>query len=156
MILTGNMIRNHRPLLIVPFYERTVYNGMSFGLSLAGYDVRIAESYLIPRGGFVLASTIEHFAMPNNLMAFVHDKSSWARKGLAVQNTVLEPGWEGFLTLELTNHGKTGLSIEAGMPIAQIIWHALAEPVEKGYDGKYQNQPPEPTPAKYERPKYDD
>ncbi len=78
--------------------------------------------------------------MPDNVMGIVHDKSSWARKGLTVQNTVIEPGWAGFLTLELTYHGESELFVHYGDPIAQIVFHRLDEITEQPYIGKYQNQ----------------
>jgi dCTP deaminase len=114
---------------------------MSYGLSHAGYDVRIAESFwLTPDTRFRLASTMERFQMPTNLVGMVHDKSSWARRGLSLFNTVIEPGWHGYLTLELTYHGDESIRIEAGMPIAQIVFMQLVEPTESPYTGKYQNQ----------------
>jgi dCTP deaminase len=54
---------------------------------------------------------------------------------LTVQNTVIEPGWRGYLTLELTNHGPNRLEIPAGSPIAQIIFEMLDEPTEQPYRG---------------------
>lgn len=80
--------------------------------------------------------------MPYNLMAIVHDKSSWARRGLSVFNTVIEPGWSGWLTLELVYYGWRPLTIPAGSGIAQVIFHELCE--EKQYVGRYQDQPDRP------------
>jgi dCTP deaminase len=138
MILSGQSIRNRG--IFTPFEERTKAFGMSYGVGPAGYDVRVAESIDLPPGGFALASTIERFDMPTDLLGIVHDKSTWARLGLALQNTVIEPGWHGWLTLELTNHGNELLRIESGMPIAQIIFHLLDQRTEQPYDGKYQDQ----------------
>jgi dCTP deaminase len=122
--------------------------GMTFGLGPCGYDIRIREKVRVYPGDFICASSIEEFTMPNNIMGVVHDKSTWARMGLAVQNTVLEPGWKGFLTLELTNHHKTGaIRIEAGMPIAQVVFYWLDAPTDTPYKGKYQNQPEGPQEA---------
>ena len=59
--------------------------------------------------------------------------------GLMVQNTVVEPGWKGYLTLELTNHSEVFIEIAAGTPIAQVVFSYIDEPSE-GYNGKYQNQ----------------
>ncbi len=145
MILAAQHIRQFQPLK--PFCERTVAHGMTYGLGPAGYDVRVAETIHLPSGRFVLASTIEEFDMPKSLVGMVHDKSTWARRGLAVQNTVIEPGWKGFLTLELTNHGGTTIRIAAGTPIAQIVFHALSAETEQPYAGRYQNQPAGPQPA---------
>lgn len=120
--------------------------GLTYGCGPAGYDVRVEfdetgsrDHVLLKQGQFILASTIEYFEMPTDVVGIVHDKSSWARRGLAVQNTVIEPGWHGFLTLELTNHGEQPLTIRREMAIAQIIFHLVDEEVE-AYDGKYQFQ----------------
>lgn len=144
MILSGQSIRKRG--IFNPFCERTLYNGMTHGLGPAGYDVRIDQKVILEPGGFSLASTLEHFTMPNDLLAFVHDKSTWARLGLALQNTVIEPGWSGWLTLELTNHGPETLVIEDGMAIGQIVFHLLDEPAEP-YRGKYHQQARGPQPA---------
>lgn len=153
MILAAQHIRE-RDEIITPFHERIVANGMTFGLGPAGYDVRIAETLTLEPGGFALASTIEHFDIPADLIAFVHDKSTWARLGLALQNTVAEPGWRGFLTLELTNHSAVPIQIRTGMPIAQIIFHELTGITTNPYpeNGKYQDQAPGAQPAILELP----
>jgi len=149
MILPAQTIRKLKP--VKPFMERTTYHGMSFGLSHAGYDVRVAENIYLNPGNFVLASTVEEFFMPDDLIAFVHDKSSWARRGLSLFNTVIEPGWRGFLTLELSNQSNEAICIKAGLPIAQIVFMRLEEPTEKPYTGKYQDQKRGPQEAIYER-----
>lgn len=145
MIISGKNLRA-RGVVIDPYHERTVHNGMSFGESFAGYDVRVefdklgdVESYTMKPQEFLLASTIERFEIPPDLVAMVKDKSSWARRGITVQNTVIEPGWCGYLTLELTNHSAEDVIIRRGDPIAQIVFMLMDEPVV-GYDGKYQNQ----------------
>lgn len=152
MILSDRTIRMYCGgmfQMIDPFCERTVQEGMSYGLSHCGYDIRIAENIVIGHTrpacwadapSFTLASTMEKFCMPNDIVGVVHDKSSWARNGIAVQNTVLEPGWRGFLTLELSNHGSNTWRIKAGTPIAQVIFHRLDQECEKPYTGKYQDQ----------------
>ncbi len=137
--------------MISPFNERSVENGMSFGLSCHGYDVRVAEDLHITNGSFVLASTIEHFSMPLDLCAEVKDKSSFACQGVAVQNTVIEAGWRGHLTLEITKHSLGYLFIPAGSPIAQIVFQLLDEPTEQPYSGKYQDQEAGPQAARLER-----
>lgn len=138
MILSGQSIR--RRGIFTPFYERTRSHGMTFGLGPAGYDVRIAEGLILLPGDAALASTLEHFDMPIDLLGRVADKSTWARRFLATQNTIIEPGWRGHLTLELSNHGREPIVIEQGMPIAQIIFDTLDEPTECPYSGKYQDQ----------------
>lgn len=147
MILSAQTIR--RLQMLTPHHERTASHGMTFGLGPAGYDIRIAETMTLEPGEFRLASAIEHFAMPDDILATVHDKSTWARRGLAVQTTVIEPGWKGHLTIELTNHGLDRIALLAGMPIAQIVFHRLDEPTELPYEGKYQDQEAGPQEARY-------
>ena len=153
MILSAQSIRE-RTGMIDPFTERQQYCGMSCGLSVAGYDVRVefgfGDSLRLAPGSFRLASTMEWFNMPNDILGEVKDKSTWARRGLTVQNTVIEPGWRGHLTLELTNHGDRDITLLYGHPIAQIIFSQVDRPVEIPYDGKYQDQPRGPQGAKFE------
>ena len=117
------------------------------------------EDHVVTRtpGRFTLASSVESFQMPTNLLGIVHDKSTWIRQGMSVANTVIEPGWgpapdrpeDGcFLTLELTFHGNEPLTIRAGSGIAQVIFHRIEEPTS--YSGKYQGQPDMPVPARME------
>jgi dCTP deaminase len=153
MILSAQSIRRRclerTPPLITPFVERSVSpGGRSFGLGPASYDVRIDQDVIIPPHGFVLASTIERFNMPDDLAGTVRDKSSWARLGLAVQNTFLDPGWCGYLTVELSNHSDIERRIAEGEPVAQIIFELLDQPTEQPYSGKYQNQERGPQPAR--------
>jgi dCTP deaminase len=139
-----------------PFVERTVLEGMSYGLSACGYDIRINDGCFLGAANqrlhpsFILGSSVERFRLPPYLVGIVHDKSTWARLGLAVQNTVIEPGWEGYLTLELTNHSRRGITIRPGSPIAQVIFHILDEETEFPYSGKYQNQEKGPQAARFE------
>lgn len=137
------------------------YKGMSFGLTAAGYDIRLGklsipddpnrlvEALHLKTGQFVLAASLEWVKVPTDLQIIVHDKSTWARKGLALQNTVLEPGWNGHITLELSNHGNSTLYLETGMPIAQLVFHELDRPTSRPYRGKYQNQGADPVEAIY-------
>lgn len=163
MILSGQSIRARG--IFTPFSERSKQRGMSYGLSQAGYDVRIDLKnvtgtplsrhdagwfVVLQPGEFLLASTLEHFDMPNDVVGIVHDKSTWARQGLAVQNTVCEPGWRGYLTIELTNHGREPLHIYQGDPIAQIVLHLTDAAVESPYEGKYQDQARGPQSARFE------
>lgn len=127
--------------LITPFHMRSEIDGFTYGLGPAGYDVRLAEDVHLDSTGYVvLGSTIEHFHMPDDLIARVCDKSSWARRGLFVQNTVIEPGWRGYLTLELTYARPGAIDIKAGCPIAQILFEELDKPTALPYEGKYQDQ----------------
>lgn len=148
MIASAQTLRLLQPLY--PFEERNKFMGMSYGLSPAGYDIRVREFIYLEPQGFTLASSVERFRMPNNLLGIVHDKSTWARKGLTVQNTVIEPGWAGYLTLELTNHAEEMITIQPYSPIAQIVFHLLDQPTEQPYSGKYQNQEAGPQPARLE------
>jgi dCTP deaminase len=156
-VMNGRMLLEAAPIRNMDTDKRTV-NGVSHGLAEVGYDIRIkqqvsfypsagfsrvarVEPGLEPfyaDGNFVLASAMEEFQMPSHLMGIVHDKSTWARRGLSVFNTVIEPGWRGFLTLELVYHGPEPLHIEAGSGIAQVVFHQLSVPAL--YEGKYQDQ----------------
>lgn len=149
-----------RELNIQPYVPDTKqFLGKSYGLTAAGYDIRLGklrhprrshalvEALHLRPGEFMLAASLEKVTVPNDLQVIVHDKSSWARKGLALQNTVLEPGWEGYITLELSNHGTLGIELKSGMPIAQLVFHELDFPTEKPYTGKYQNQGSDPQEA---------
>lgn len=146
------MIINQSDLIsacpVSPMYlSKQKANGVSFGMSEAGYDIRIKQSVVLhPFRRFSLASAIEKFDMPDNLVGIVHDKSTWARRGLSVFNTVIEPGWKGYLTLELVYHGWKPLWIKAGSGIAQVIFHDVTCPV--AYTGRYQDQPDMPVAAK--------
>lgn len=141
-------------------------HGVSYGLAEAGYDIRIKQTvtfremrgrmcayvddpasniWRAEEGRFALASAIEEFQMPKGLVGVVHDKSTWARRGLHVQNTVVEPGWNGFLTLELVYHGNLELTIPAGAGIAQVLFHETV--MDAQYEGKYQGQADRPVEA---------
>lgn len=143
MICNGKTLYDRRP--VAPMMATKLReHGVSYGLAEAGYDIRIKQNiFLHPFSRFSLASTIERFDMPNDLVGIVHDKSTWARRGLSVFNTVIEPGWKGFLTLELVHHGWKPLLIPAGAGIAQVIFHRLEAPASYG-SGKYQNQEDRP------------
>jgi dCTP deaminase len=128
--------------LIKPFVDRGVSpGGKTFGLSAASYDLRLAKEVTLFAKGFVLASVMEYITMPDNLAATIRDKSGWARAGLAVQNTHVNPGWRGYLTLELNSHVDNWLIIPAGEPIAQIVFEILDAPTEQPYRGRYQDHP---------------
>lgn len=124
---------------------------MSYGLGPASYDFRIAQDIIVEAGGFVLCSTIEEVNIPANIAARVCDKSTWARRGLVVQNTHFDPGFCGVPTIELTNHSRQHIQIPHGSPICQFIFERLDFPTEMPYKGKYQNQPAMPIEAKDEK-----
>ena len=146
-VLSGQTIR--RLGLISPCVERRrSFGTLTVGLGPAGYDLTLDwgpdfdTSWTLKPGQFRLAATHERFTMPDDVIGMVYDKSSWARQGLSLFNTVVEPGWEGYLTLELANLGHEELFLRQGTPIAQVIFQYLDEPAESPYpaDGKYQNQ----------------
>lgn len=164
MIINGKTLLMAAPIRSMLEAKQRAH-GVSHGLSEAGYDIRIKQAVkfvaansanpggvwvdgVYAPGRFTLASAIEEFDMPANLVGIVHDKSTWARQGLSVFNTVIEPGWRGFLTLELVYHGHGSLIIPAGAGIAQVIFHETV--MSASYDGKYQNQADMPVEAKHE------
>jgi dCTP deaminase len=157
MIVNGEQLLHACPISDMAREKRREH-GVSYGLSEAGYDIRIKQEIIFRphhdtmtvngrKGRFIIASAIEHFSMPSSLVGIVHDKSTWARKGLSVFNTVIEPGWNGFLTLELVYHGEGELYIPAGAGIAQVLFHEVQLPAS--YDGKYQNQEDRPVEARH-------
>lgn len=145
MIINGSQLLEAAPIYPMKT-EKLKLHGVSHGLSEAGYDIRIAQNVILhPFKRFKLASSVERFDMPNNLVAILHDKSSLIRQGLMIGNTVLEPGWKGFLTLELFYHGWKPLKLHSGQGIGQLIFHETVEASQ--YDGKYQFQPNRPVEA---------
>lgn len=166
MIVNGQMLLKAAPIKNM-LVGKQRQHGVTYGLGEAGYDIRIKQSIKFFAGGtggsrvehdktgiavhtpfsgrLVIASAIEEFQMPGFLVGVVHDKSTWARRGLSVFNTVIENGWNGFLTLELVYHGSDELIIPAGAGIAQVMFHQTAE--TSIYSGRYQNQPDQPVAA---------
>lgn len=161
MIINGQVLLQAEPIKdMLSTKERS--HGVSHGLAEAGYDIRIKQDIRFRMthglwqvlvndeaqpgyGRFTIASATEEFQMPDNLVGVVHDKSTWARRGLSVFNTVLEPGFVGGLTLELVYHGNTDLHIPAGAGIAQILFTQITQTAR--YAGKYQGQSTEPVHA---------
>lgn len=130
--------------LITPFSDqRHVVNGKSWGLGPASYDLRIAHDLTLgayPGVNFALATTIEKFCLPDNVVGSICDKSSYARVFVSAFNTLFDPGFEGDAVLELVNHGNQTIHIKAGDPICQISFQWLDEPTDRPYRGKYQEQ----------------
>ncbi len=165
MIVNGQALLDAAPIRdMISTKEKA--GGTSFGLSEAGYDIRIKQDINFDRqtvwirepglgqfwkpiynSRFIIASAIEEFQMPDDLVGIVHDKSTWARQGISVFNTVIESGWKGFLTLEIVNHGGP-IMIPAGSGIAQVIFHKTT--CKSLYSGKYQNQEDKPVDSKFE------
>jgi dCTP deaminase len=165
------MAREQR--MIEPFSDAQVREGViSYGLSSYGYDVRIADEFkiftninstivdpkhfdprsfvdfkgdvcVIPPNSFALARTVEYFRIPRNVIVVCLGKSSYARCGIIVNVTPLEPEWEGIVTLEVSNTTPLPAKIHAHEGIAQMLFFESDEPCETSYAdrrGKYQGQ----------------
>lgn len=169
MIINGIALLDAAPIKDMAQSKFVAKGGTSAGLGEAGYDIRIKQTVRfrpghregsitvelfdgslekrtsVKNGRFTLASAKEEFDMPDDLCGIVHDKSTWARRGLSVFNTVIENGWSGFLTLELVYHGEEELIIPAGAGIAQVIFHKTSQ--SSHYNGKYSDQPDRPVAA---------
>jgi len=165
------MAQEHR--MIEPFEDRQVRAGViSYGVSSYGYDVRIARDFkiftninstivdpknfdprsfvdyegdvcVIPPNSFALARTVERFKVPRNVLVVCLGKSTYARCGIIVNVTPLEPEWEGIVTLEVSNTTPLPAKIYANEGIAQMLFFESDEPCEVSYadkQGKYQAQ----------------
>ena len=145
---------------------------ISFGLSSYGYDVRCSRKFkiftninsatvdpknfdpdsfvdyegdecIIPPNSFALASTIEFFKIPRNVLTICLGKSTYARCGIIVNVTPLEPEWEGHVTLEFSNTTSLPAKIYAEEGVAQMLFFQSDEDCEVSYKdrgGKYQGQ----------------
>ncbi len=145
---------------------------ISFGTSSYGYDVRCADEFkvftnvfsatidpkafdarsfvdhrgdicIIPPNSFVLARTVEYFRIPADVLTLCVGKSTYARCGIIVNVTPLEPEWEGHVTLEFSNTTNLPAKIYANEGVAQMLFFQGDEPCEvtyKGRGGKYQGQ----------------
>ena len=129
---------------IEPFCERSRAHGMSYGLSACGVDLRLGRGlWLFPfwgRLGFVM----EHIRMPRDLRGKIENKSTLARRFIdASRTTNAEPGWQGYLTVEITHDRPWPIYLKKGTPIAQIVFEELDRPTDQPYGAgdKYQNQP---------------
>lgn len=127
--------------------QKEKHLGFSWGLTECGYDIRLKQDVTMFLGRrFVLASSVEEFDMPSHLMGRILNKSSWARLGVdASMTTNIEPGWRGFLTIELRYSRTLPIKIPAGVGIAQVIFERIETPA--AYSGKYQNQEDRPVAA---------
>ena len=159
--------------MISPFEDKQVRGGkISYGLSSFGYDARVSEEFkiftnvnseivdpkdfkstnfvtknvpvcIIPPNSFALARTIERFKIPKNIMVICLGKSTYARCGIIVNVTPLEPGWEGHVTLEFSNTTPLPAKIYANEGVAQFIFLKGNETPEVTYadrNGKYMGQ----------------
>jgi dCTP deaminase len=159
--------------MIEPFEEKQVRKGVvSYGLSSYGYDIRVAREFkiftninntvidpknfdpqsfvtvesdicIVPPNSFALARTMEYFRIPNNVITICLGKSTYARCGIIINVTPFEPGWEGHVTLEISNTTPLPAKIYANEGIAQVLFFEGDEPCEVTYkdkSGKYMNQ----------------
>jgi len=159
--------------MISPFEDKQVREGkISYGLSSFGYDTRVSEEFkiftnvnseiidpknfkstnfvtkngpecIIPPNSFVLARTVERFKIPKNVLVICLGKSTYARCGIIVNVTPLEPGWEGHVTLEFSNTTPLPAKIYANEGAAQFIFLKGNETPEVTYadrNGKYMGQ----------------
>ena len=159
--------------MIKPFVEKQKREGcISYGLSSFGYDARVSNTFkvftnvdsvivdpknfnknsfvsrvgkecIIPPNSFALASTVEYFRIPKNVLVICLGKSTYARCGIIVNVTPLEPGWEGHVTLEFSNTTPLPAKIYANEGAAQFVFLKGNEEPETTYDrrkGKYMKQ----------------
>ena len=152
--------------MIKTFSEKQMRSGIvSFGLSSYGYDIRVADEFmiftnvnttvvdpkkfdkkllvevkapsiLIPPNSFALARTVEYFKIPRTILTVCLGKSTYARCGIIVNVTPFEPEWEGFATLEISNTTPLPAKIYANEGIAQIIFLEADEVCEVSYKDK--------------------
>jgi dCTP deaminase len=113
------------------------------------------EPFILHPGEFVLGSTLERIRLPDDLVARLEGKSSLGRLGLLIHSTAgfIDPGWDGHVTLELSNVANLPITIYPGMKIGQLSFVQLSEPAESPYGSgglgsKYQGQKG-PTPSRY-------
>lgn len=145
---------------------------VSYGLSSYGYDIRVGREFkiftnvnstvvdpknfveenvvdfegdvcIVPANSFALARTIEYFKMPDNVLAICLGKSTYARCGIIVNVTPFEPGFEGHITIEISNTTPLPAKIYANEGIAQVLFLQGDEKCDTTYKdkkGKYQAQ----------------
>ena len=159
--------------MIEPFHEAQRRDScISYGLSSYGYDARVADEFkiftnvdsavvdpknfdgkslvdrktdvcIIPPNSFALARTVEYFRIPRDVLVICLGKSTYARCGIIVNVTPLEPGWEGHVTLEFSNTTPLPAKIYANEGACQFLFLHRNEPCEVSYAdraGKYQGQ----------------
>lgn len=159
--------------MIEPFTEKLKRDGViSYGLSSYGYDARLADEFMIftnidnaivdpkdfsdnsfvnrktdvciiPPNSFTLCRTVEYFRIPKDVLVICLGKSTYARCGLIVNVTPLEPGWEGHVTLEISNTTPLPAKVYANEGICQFLFFKGSSPCETTYadrSGKYMGQ----------------
>jgi len=159
--------------MIAPFVEKQTAEGkISYGLSSYGYDARCSREFkiftnvdnaivdpkdfsddsfvdretdvcIIPPNSFVLTRSVEYFKIPKDVLVVCLGKSTYARCGLIVNVTPLEPGWEGHVTLEISNTTPLPAKVYANEGVAQFLFFKGSTPCETTYAdraGKYMGQ----------------
>ena len=159
--------------MIKPFAESQVREGViSYGISSYGYDLRVADEFkiftnvnsnivdpkhfdersfvefrgpvcTIPPNSFALARSVEYFKIPRNILTICVGKSTYARCGIIVNVTPLEPEWEGFVTLEISNTAPLPARVYSHEGLCQIVFFSADQVCETSYKdkkGKYQAQ----------------
>jgi dCTP deaminase len=116
-------------------------------------EVKPDEAFILHPGEFVLGSTRERVVLPGDLVARLEGKSSLGRLGLLIHSTAgyVDPGWDGTLTLELSNVANLPITLYPGMKIGQISFFQLSTPADQQYGSagnKYQGQRG-PTPSRF-------
>lgn len=146
MILPAQEIRRRK--ILTPCEPRTLFNGVTYGLGPATYDLRIADTINVWPGSSIVVDAIEEFNMPYDVQGHLYMKSTWARLHLRQAGTLIDPGWRGILRLEIDMlFGKEPLTIQAGTGVVMVEFALLLEPTEQPYEGKYQNQPANQAPV---------
>lgn len=159
--------------MINPFAESQVRQGViSYGLSSYGYDLRVADEFkiftnvnttivdpkafdprslveykgpvcIVPPNSFALARSVEYFKIPRSVLTICVGKSTYARCGIIVNVTPLEPEWEGFVTLEISNTTPLPARVYSNEGLCQIVFFESDEVCATSYKdkkGKYQSQ----------------
>ena len=135
MILTGRDIQqyiNAGSLSFTPVLEPAQFQQNGVDMILAE-----AEKHFLGRGDFTLGSTREWVKMPNDLMAFVQLRSTFARKGIMLPPTIIDAGFSGAITLEIASFADIELPI--GQRFDHVVFAKLSNPTQP-YNGKYQYQ----------------
>ena len=137
----GYDVRCSREFKVFTNIESVIVDPKSFDES--SFIDRVGDECIIPPNSFVLARTIEYFRIPRNILTICLGKSTYARCGIIVNVTPLEPEWEGHVTLEFSNTTPLPAKIYANEGVAQMLFLESDEICEISYkdrDGKYQGQ----------------
>jgi len=136
------MILSHQSI------KKEIKGSREFNVGPCSIDIHLDQDAILWPFVCKICSISEYLTIPTDMMACIHDKSTLARQGISVQNTIAQPDWCGFLTLEITLNRFLPLRLKKGTKIAQVIFHKLDEPTAMPYEGKYQYQPNFPVKAK--------